>query len=168
MRRVASRRWRRSTVTRSRSFIEKDFPKSVPTPNERGKQTQHLEPAREIACCSRRTRFSSRRKSMTSSWRELIQPASQRPGTAQPRYPSRRHGTRLVIHLRVRLAMASRGDASRFPLDDLSSSPGRHRPGPSPDPDEEIYTIRLFCRVDLRTSPDLHPDLGLWEWLHFE
>jgi hypothetical protein len=58
--------------------------------------------------------------------------------------------------------------APHEPHDRLSSSTGRHRPGPSPDPDEEIYTIRLFCRVDLRTSPDLHPDLGPWEWLHFE
>ena len=39
------------------------------------------------------------------------------------------------------------------------------RPGPSPDPDEEISTIRLFCWIVLRSSPDPHPDLGLREWV---
>src|SRR5688500_17867686 len=39
------------------------------------------------------------------------------------------------------------------------------RPGPSPDPDEEISTIRLFCRVVLRFAPDQHSDLGLWQWV---
>src|SRR5438046_2968030 len=51
-------------------------------------------------------------------------------------------------------------DGHRYPL---SSSPGRYRPGPSPDPDKEISTIRLFCRIDLRSGPDLHFDPGVWQ-----
>jgi hypothetical protein len=102
---------------------------------------------------------------MTSSWRELIQPAIQRTRIAQPRCPSRRHGSPAGDPQGGDEPRQAAG-MPRFGAD--ASSPGRHRPGPSPDPDEEIYTIRLFCRVDLRTSPDLHPDLGPWEWLHFE
>ena len=49
-----------------------------------------------------------------------------------------------------------------------SSSLGRYRPRPSPDPDKEISTIRLFCRLVLRSVPDLHFDPGRWKGVSSE